>query len=76
VMADFCKNRCAGSAVSLGDAATDFVGADFPVDRIVALATGAYPANAREAELAESLRDATQVLRDLLDTSALRRMTA
>ena len=76
VMADFCKNRCAGTAVSLGDAATDLVGADFPVDRIVALAAGARPANAREAELARSLRDATQVLRDLLDTDALRRMTA
>ena len=74
-MADFCKNRCAGTAVSLGDAATDLLGADFPLDRVVALA-GADPANPRETELAQALRDAAQVLGDLIDGDALRRMIA
>jgi hypothetical protein len=74
VMADLCRSRCASQAITLGDRAADVVGADFDADRVVALAAGAAPANVREAEVAETLRDATEVLG--IDPVELRRLIA
>jgi hypothetical protein len=73
-MADLCRSRCAAQAISLGDRAADVVGGDFDARRVVELAAGVPPANAREAEVAETLRDATAVLG--LDPAELRRLIA
>jgi hypothetical protein len=74
VMADVCRARCGNTAALLGDRAADLVGDGVGVERIVALAAGALPADAREAEVAGTLRDATSVLG--LDPEDLRRLIA
>jgi hypothetical protein len=74
VMTDVCRSRCGNTVALLGDRAADLVGADFEVERIVALAAGVPPADARENEVAQTLRDATLVLG--LDPEQLRRLIA
>ena len=62
VLARICKDRVALVAPLLGDAAEDLLGPDFDLLRVVQLAGGADPANARERDLANQIRDAASVL--------------
>jgi hypothetical protein len=74
VLTDQCRARYHDRAAVLGDAAVDVLGADFPLDRILALAAGDAPRDAREAILATQFAEAVRVLG--VDMERLRRAAA
>jgi hypothetical protein len=67
VMADECQRWHAATARTLGDDASDLLGPDFPLDRVVALLRGDPPETPREVGVAATLTRALDVLPGLRD---------
>src|SRR5262249_52381518 len=61
-LARHCKQRHAGSAIALGDSASDLLGGTTLIVRLVDLLHGATPADDRERALALRLADAAAAL--------------
>jgi hypothetical protein len=62
VLATPCKRRCAGTARTIGDAASELLGPDVDLNRIAALLDGAEPATDEEIALLPLLLDAASAL--------------
>lgn len=62
VFASHCEQQHVGTVRVLGDAATDLIGADVSIARVVQLAGGAAATSERERELARLLTDAEAAL--------------
>jgi hypothetical protein len=62
ILASWCEGNRAGLAPVLGDAASDLLGQDMMVARVVQLISGATPVDNREVELQRILTDALRAL--------------